>query len=486
MDYMKLLFLTSEIVPYSKTGGLADVSGALPEAISDLGHEVVVITPLYKNIDRERHGLQIEIPSLGVSMGWFMHSCAVWTAPVKENLSIYFIEHERFFGRDGLYDDGLHPYLDNLERFTFFSRAALEVSKVLPFKPDIIHVNDWQTAIVPILLKEAEGKHPVLSKAATVLTIHNLGYQGDFKSSDFPLTGLDWASFYRGGFEYYGRTNLLKAGIYNADRITTVSPSYANEIKTHEGGFGLDGVLRDRAHALKGILNGVDYSEWSPENDPYIASKYTVHDMKGKADCKLALQERLGLEKNPDIPFLGVISRLVYQKGMDILSQIVFKLLEEHLQIVVLGSGDSYLEHVFGTVPKYYPKKFSSYVSFNNELAHQIEAGCDFFLMPSRYEPCGLNQMYSLKYGTLPIVRNTGGLADTVENLNTASGTGTGFKFNDLTPDALYNTIKWALGIWWDRPDLIHKMRLNAMKQDYSWSKNAREYMNLYKEIMKK
>ncbi|MBN1232104.1 MAG: glycogen synthase GlgA [Candidatus Coatesbacteria bacterium] len=481
---MKIIFTTSEIYPFSKTGGLADVSFSLPKALSSLDNEIMIISPLYKCIDRKKNRLKIVIPILEIPMGWFKHFCSVWTsATPRKNLKIFFIEHERFYGRNGLYGESDYSYGDNLERFAMLSRASLEIAKFYKFVPDIIHSNDWQTALVPVFLRELEKTNPFFKKTKTLLTIHNMGYQGDFPVREFPLTGLYWDAFYRRSFEFYGKLNFLKAGLYNADKISTVSPSYAREILTYEGGWSLDGVLRDRKQDLVGILNGVDYSIWNPATDKLIPFNYDVNDIENKMKCKLELQKRTGLPQSEQIPLFGVISRFAYQKGIDVLAQVIPKLLLENIQFIILGDGDSYLEHIFGILPRHYPEKCASYIGYNNELSHMIEAGADFFIMPSRYEPCGLNQMYSLKYGTLPVVRKAGGLADTVENLDVYTGKGNGFVFNDLSQESLLNTIKWAYNIWRERPDFISKMRRAAMECDFSWKKSAISYMNLFKEM---
>jgi len=483
---LKIAFIASECVPYAKTGGLADVVGALPGALQALGHEVIVIMPLYGRIDRQRFNIKPAIQSMGVWMGDTEEWCAVWKAEHPAGVPIYFIEFDKYFAREGLYHDtNFNDYLDNPRRFAFLSRAGLQLCRDLPFKPDIIHVHDWQTALAAAYLKIWHWNDPVLGQAASLLTIHNIGYQGKYPANHYSYLGLQWQNFSDRKFEDHGSINFLKGGIHYADMVNTVSPTYARETRTPEMGHGLAMYLNDKGSRYTGILNGVDYSKWDPAIDTLIPQTYTPEDISGKRVCKSALQECLDLEPDERVPLFGVISRFAEQKGLDLLAEVIEGILAEmRVQFAILGSGDKALEAYFGNLPARYPGRVGSYIGYNNELAHWIEAGADFFVMPSRYEPCGLNQIYSLKYGTLPIVRATGGLEDTVEQYNEFTGEGTGFKFWEISSHALYYTIGWAVSTWYDRPQHYAKMQQKAMAQRFSWEDSARQYEQMYLEIV--
>jgi starch synthase len=399
----------------------------------------------------------------------------------SSDVPVYFLEHHGYFDRPYPYGPPGHAYPDNLERFTFLSRGALELVKALGFVPDVVHANDWQTALVPVYVNTVEWARP-LHGSATVYTIHNLAYQGAFEPGAMFVTGLGRAHFHAGEFEHFGKMNLTKAGIRHATMLSTVSPTYAREIQTPAYGFGLDGELAARGGDLRGILNGIDVEEWNPMRDPHLAAPFDADDLSGKAACKAALQAELGLPVRADVPIFGVVGRLTAQKGVDVLAHALDRLLAWDLQLVLLGSGDPEAEHFFAVAAAHRRDRFRAHIGFDDGLAHRIEAGSDFFLMPSRFEPCGLNQMYSLRYGTLPIVRATGGLVDTVANYDEATGGGTGFVFHDLTPDAVVGTVGWALSTYFDRPDHIVAMRRRAMAQDFSWERAAAEYETLYLE----
>ena len=482
---MKILMIASEAVPYAKTGGLADVAGVLPKFLARLGHDVRVVIPLYGAIDRWKYRLTPIPGALGVWMGalgelW----CGVREARLpNSDVPIYFIEYERFFARQGLYNepDG-QGFLDNDNRFVFLSRAALQLCKKIGFSPDVVHCNDWHTAAVPVFLNTVYASDPTFRHTASLLTIHNMGYQGRYYSGLMDVLDIGWQHFNHLELEWQGQVNLLKGGIYHATLFNAVSHGYAAEILTPEFGHGLEGVVADRRDALRGVINGIDYDEWNPAHDAYITAPYQRDDMSGKAVCKQALQNEFHLEPRPDLPLFGLVARLVDQKGIRLLAEVFETLMAFELQMVVLGSGEAWAQNFFNEMAARYPGKFACYIGYHNGLAHRIEAGSDFFLMPSVFEPCGLNQLYSLRYGTLPIVHAVGGLNDTVENFDEYRHSGTGFKYQDQTPQALINTVGWALSTWYHRPDDIAGLRYRAMSQDFTWQASAEQYVDLYRE----
>lgn len=484
---MKILMVASEAVPFAKTGGLADVAGVLPKFLKALGHDVRVVMPLYGCIDQWKYRLSPLPGPLGVWMGimgelW----CGVRESKLpNSDVPIYFIEYDRYFARQQLYNqpDG-SGFLDNDNRFVFLSRAALQLCKKLHFTPDIIHCNDWHTAAVPIFLNTAYANDNTLRNTASLLTIHNMEYQGRFYSGLMNVLDIGWEHFNHLELEWQGQVNLLKGGIYHSTLFNAVSHGYAREILTPQFGHGLEGVVQDRKDALRGVLNGIDYDEWNPATDPYLTAPYDVPHMEGKAVCKHALQEEMGLETRRDIPLFGLVARLVDQKGIRLLAQIFNDIMRLDLQIALLGSGEAWAHNFFNQMAQKYPGKFACYIGYSNPLAHRIEAGSDFFLMPSVFEPCGLNQLYSLRYGSLPIVHAVGGLNDTVENFDEYRHTGTGFKYNDQTPDALYNTIGWALSTWYHRQNDIIAMRARAMEKRFSWQESANQYTDIYREAI--
>ena len=493
---MKILMVSSEAVPYAKTGGLADMVSALSISLAKLGHDVKIVIPRYYPIDRS--DLTLLPGALGVPTGRGEEWSAVYTAsmpetaalPEKNSVEVFFIDHEIFFGRDGIYGTPSEPdFLDNARRFAFFCRAAFQLCRKIGWYPDIVHAHDWPAALAPVFLKFAErvpGSAGGFEKTASVLTVHNLGYQGIYSKDNFDYTGLGWDVFYNAGFEDWNMLNMLKAGLYSADRLNTVSPNYAGETKLQAHGFRLDGVLRFRGDDYSGILNGIDNRVWNPKIDSLIPQRYSDSDMAGKAAAKQALQKRFRLPEDPEVPVIGMITRLVEQKGVGELFGPTYGSAwsfcrDMNLQFVLIGTGEAWCEHEIRNLSSRL-SNFSAQIGYSEELSHLIEAGSDFFLMPSRYEPCGLNQMYSLAYGTLPIVHKTGGLADTVENYDENKGTGTGFMFDDLNPSAIYNTVGWAVWAWYNRPDHIRVMRQNAMRCDFSWEKSAKKYVALYEE----
>jgi starch synthase len=484
MPPLKVLFIASEVAPFRKTGGLADVAGALPKALKERGIDVRVVMPLYGGVrwgDLERLDGALNIPMYfgaaraGVRLGRLPGS----------DVPIYFLEYNRFFDRPYLYGPSGQAYPDNLERFALFSRGAIELCKGLGFMPDVVHANDWQAALAPVYLNTVEWAQP-MHASASVFTIHNLAYQGNFDRGAMFITGLGAGHLHPGEFEHLGDLNLMKGALVHATLLSTVSPTYAEEIQTAEYGVGLDSVLTARRADLRGILNGIDFTEWNPLADAHIAQPFSRDDLSGKSVCKDRLQREVGLPVRPDRPLFGVIGRLTSQKGFDVLAHALEELLAWDLQVVLLGSGDPEAERYFSALAYQRGDKFRAYVGFDDGLAHRIEAGCDFFIMPSRFEPCGLNQMYSQRYGTLPVVRATGGLKDTVENYDEATGGGTGFVFRDLTVAGLANTVGWALSTYFNRPDHIRQMRQTAMSRDWSWQRAAGEYEELYLEAYRR
>ena len=485
---LKILICASEAVPYAKTGGLADVAGVLPKELAKLGHDVRLVIPRYYVIDKETYGLKSIPDGMGTPLGTLGE---VWCGVLEGKLPgtdipVYFIEHEGYFGRSGIYNDEAGKgFMDNDNRFAFFSKACLQLCKKIDFYPDIINANDWQTAAIPIFLNTVY-KHDKLGQAASILTIHNMEHQGAFYEGLMDVLGIGWEHFNFLELEFNNQVNLLKGGIYHTTMISTVSEGYAREIQTPEYGWDLDGVIRERADDLRGILNGCDYEEWNPEKDKFIVKNYSQKDMSGKIECKRDLQKTLGLPVKDDIPVFGVVTRFAKQKGVDVLAEALYGLLGFDAQFAILGSGEVWAHFYFGGANALYPDKIGTYIGYSNELAHKIEAGADFFIMPSRFEPCGLNQMYSLSYGTLPIVRATGGLEDTVENFNEKTWEGTGFKFYDLTSEALYNTIGWAVYTYYNNRHAFDRLRENAMKKRFTWEDSAKKYVDMYQTAIER
>jgi starch synthase len=485
---LRIAFLASEAVPFVKSGGLADVVGALPKVLRRRGHEVIVILPKYRAVDFGRFRRRRALSPLGVWMGTEEEWCAADVVSLS-GVRFYFIESEKYFSRGGLYhDEEMRDYGDNGRRFGFFTRAALQLCRDLGFKPDIVHAHDWQTALAPAYLKIWHWQDPVLKDTASVLTIHNIAHQGKYPAADYDYLGLNPANFTPQIFEDFGTVNFLKGGIYFADVVTTVSPSYRDETLGEVGGNGLGPVLAARGDDYVGIVNGVDYREWNPDHDRLIPARFGPRRLAAKATCKAALQARLHLDVDADIPLIGVVGRFAEQKGLDLLAACIERVLATmRVQFAILGAGEKGLEWFFGPLPARYPGRVGSYIGYHEELAHWIEAGADFFLMPSRFEPCGLNQIYALKYGTLPIVRATGGLNDTVRQYDPRrGGQGTGFKFNDPTADAVYGTIGWAVATWYDRPKHIARMIRRAMAEDFSWENSAARYEMVYDRALAK
>ena len=475
---LRVLLAASESVPFSKTGGLGDVVGALPDALAAIGLEVAVVLPRY--LGTKLTNPKTLVPSLTVSLGKRCHFPRIVEETGRGPVRWLFVDYPPFFARDSLYvaGDG-KDYPDNPERFGLFSRCVLEIAKTI-FPPDVIHCHDWQSALVPVLLRTDFRGDPPLKNIPVVFTIHNMGYQGLFDPDALSRIGLGWEEFNMERLEFYGQVNFLKGALIYSDWITTVSQKYSQEIQTTEYGFGLDGVLRHRADRVRGILNGVDYSEWDPSRDSYIAAHYSAADLGGKKKCKKDLLQQFGLpEADVRAPLLGIVSRFTRQKGADLIAEVADRLLTDNLRLVALGTGEPEYEQLFRDLALRYPGKVAVRIAYDNKLAHKIEGGADIFLMPSRYEPCGLNQIYSLRYGTVPVVRATGGLDDTIEEYAPQTGEGTGFKFTEYSGGALLEAMGRALAVY-AQPERWKQLMQNGMQKDFSWQSSAREYARLY------
>lgn len=488
---MNIVWVTSEATPYAKTGGLADVSSALPISLAERGHKVSVIMPYYPQMMKELTAkTTIKKELLGVPFGFSEEWAQLREHKVNENLTFYFIEYNLYFDRPSLYDYKGTEYGDNASRFIFFSRAAMQAILALDLHPDILHTNDWTSALCAVYLKTPlYWNFENFKNCKSVITIHNIGYQGVFNKNNLFLSGLGWEYFNQTCLEYHDQLNFMKAGIMTADMVNAVSPTYAKEILTSEYGFTLDPVLQhvNWRGKLRGIINGIDDKEWDPANDKFLPEKYDKDNMEGKKASKEALQRELGLPVKPDVPIFGIVSRLASQKGIDVFGNAIEDLLiNDDIQVAILGTGDKALEAQLSYLNGKYPEKFSVYLGFSNKLSHLLEAGSDFFVMPSRYEPCGLNQMYSMRYGTVPVVRSTGGLEDTVINYDAKTlDKSTGFKFNILSEESLRNTFRWAAGIYKNEPENFKKIVYNGMATDFSWGRTASEYEAMYADASK-
>ncbi len=478
---MRVLFVSSEVAPFSKTGGLADVSGALPAAVARAGAEVRVVTPLYRSV-REGDWELRPAGEVGISRGDAGERCFVWEARLPEDgPPVWFVDDPPSFDRPGLYGEAGRDYPDNLRRFVRFCAAAMEWATTSGWVPDVVHCNDWQTALIPVYARTVAGS--AWEGVGTVLTVHNLAYQGLFPAHQFALLGLPGHLYAPEYLEFWGQVNLLKGGLVFADVLSTVSETYAREIQTPELGCGLDGVLRRRAHDLYGILNGVDYSVWDPRHDRYIPARYGPEDLSGKAVCKAALQREVGLREQPGVPLFGMVSRLVEQKGVDLVAACLDRFPAAGAQLVVLGTGDPAYEEQLRRAGERHPGWVAVRLGFDERLAHWIEAGCDAFLMPSRYEPSGLNQLYSLRYGTVPVVRRTGGLADSVVDATPEAldrDEANGFVFDAYSPEAFWGAVQRALAAYRD-PVTWGKLVRAGMAADFSWDRAARRYVELYR-----
>jgi starch synthase len=481
---MRVLLASSEVFPFAKTGGLADVAGALPKALQKLGVDVRVIMPKYKGIEEK------EFP---ITYGGLRISCPISQQIVDAEIAetryngipVYLVEKDEYYYRDNLYSTQDGDYIDNAERFIFFSKAIIEATKVTGFVPHIIHCNDWETALVPVFLKALHRQDPLLARIATLLTIHNLGYQGLFWHLDWHLLNLPWEYFTPSSLEFYGKINFLKGGIVFADVLNAVSRKYSEEIQTPEFGSGLDGILRTRKDDLYGIVNGIDYDDWNPQKDPCIPAPFDADHLDKKAASKAELQRAFGLPVDDGIPVISSISRLADQKGFDLVSQGFEKLLSHNIQYILLGTGERKYHELFTELALKHPRALSAKITYDNRLAHLIEAGSDMFLMPSRYEPCGLNQLYSLKYGTVPVVRAVGGLDDTICDDPSKPEEQTGFKFDDYSVEAMLAALERALTAYRSRKAWLSLMK-RCMAQDFSWEKSAEAYKALYERAIQR
>lgn len=462
MAKLKVLLASSEVVPFAKTGGLADVAGSLPIALEEIGADVRVIMPKYASVKVKGDSTKI-----------------------GKHIKVYFVENDEYFNRKELYGDKFGDYKDNLDRFVFFSRQILERCKKEGFAPDIIHCNDWQTALVPVYLNTVYKYDDFFANTKTLFTVHNLAYQGLFPKEEYSKIGLDWSMFSIDCFEYYDKVNLMKAGLVFANAISTVSQTYAKEILTQEFGCGLEGVLKTRENSLFGIVNGIDYDLWSPEKDTKIFKNYSIDTLQDKFTNKEMLQKEMGIKVDRNIPLFGMITRLADQKGADFVADIIDKMLNMKTQFILLGTGDNKYHVIFERIAKKYPASASISLKFDAVLAQKIYAASDMFLIPSRYEPCGLSQMISFKYGTIPIVRQTGGLKDTVQEFDPRTGKGTGFTFIEPRSEDLFSAVKKSLMVYKDKPLWMSLVKY-VMSLDYSWEASAKEYIKLYKKIIKK
>lgn len=480
---MKVLIASSELHPYSKTGGLADMVAALAKALAAKDVQVGVVTPLYRGIQEKFPGIEPFDYGLEVPLGSERASAQVRTLKLSDRLTVYFIDHPGFYQRASLYQENGADFVDNSRRFIFFSKCVTHLARYLTWQPEIVHVHDWQAGLVPLMILDQRMREGWGSTPRTCLTIHNLAYQGVFPKTHYAWTNLPLDYFHIHGLEFYGQMNCLKAGISYADMITTVSPRYAREITTEAYGCGLDAALRKRQDRLIGILNGVDYEEWNTQNNPFIEHPYSFRKLAGKAEEKRALQEELSLPVDPTIPLFGTITRLADQKGIDIKLGALEEMLASRMQFVLLGSGSPEFEKAYRKLGERYPDKTAIRIGFDVGLSHRIEAACDFYLMPSRFEPCGLNQMYSLRYGTIPIVRRTGGLDDSVVDPADDPELADGIKFSEYSVRALSKAIRKALVIYDDKRVMRHFLK-NAMTADFSWERTSLDYLRLYRQIM--
>jgi starch synthase len=479
-----IVMIASEAVGFAKTGGLADVAGALPVALGKLGHRVTIVLPRYRGIAISGKPV---VDRLTVQLGGEAHTVSIYERELGANARAWLVDEPALFDRDGgLYNVDGHDYPDNPRRFALLTRAALEGARAAGLTPDVVHSHDWQGGLAPLYLKTRFAHDPVLGGVPSVFTIHNMAYQGRCDPSWIPQLDLGWDLFRPEALEFWHQVSLLKAGVVFADKVTTVSPRYAQEILTPEFGEGFEGVLAGRRGDLVGIVNGIDDDVWNPATDPKIPQPYSADDLSGKQAAKRALLQAYGLPSHDDalaVPVIGMVSRMVDQKGLDLIQQIAADLPHLGARIVILGTGEPRYEEMWRALTAAYPDRISAKVGFDEDLSHLLEAGADLFLMPSRFEPCGLNQMYSQRYGTLPLVRATGGLDDTVENYDPYRESGTGFKFWEASGLALLNTLRWALQVY-AAPEVWRRLQRDAMQRDFSWTRSARDYAALYGQLV--
>jgi starch synthase len=485
---LRILLVASEVEPFAKTGGLADVAGALPRALQALGHDVRVLMPKYPGVEHHSSELGTAVSAIQIPIADRVVEGALLRGRSPEGVPVYFLANDQYYARDNLYGTGDGDYWDNCERFVFFCRGGLEAIAALsegpePWSPQIIHANDWETGLLPVYLRTLYRDHPALRGIGTLFTVHNLAFQGVFWHYDMPLTGLGWDLFTPAGIEFYGKINFLKGGLVFSDILTTVSRTYAVEIRTAEFGAGLEGVLEERSQDLHGVVNGIDYEVWNPATDGAIPKPYSVDAPEGKAACREGLRRELGLGGGPG-PLVGMVTRLTPQKGIDLLVEALPDLLAQGCQLAVLGSGQSQFEERLGAEAEARPEQVAVRIGYDDDLARRIYAGSDCFLMPSRYEPCGLGQLIALRYGSVPIVRRTGGLADTVKEFDPARRTGTGFTFEAYSPAALAEAVRRAASAH-GHPAAWNALMRNAMAEDFSWNASAREYVTLYRKAVR-
>lgn len=482
-DNLKVLFVSVEVTPFAKTGGLADVAGSLPKSLVSMGYDVRIAMPRYQQIDADMK----YVTDFPIDISYRQATCIVREGAIdfKDNVKdakvpVYFLDNHHYFNREGIY-----CYSDDADRFAFFCRAVLDMLPKIGFKPDIIHCNDWHTGPVCMLLNEKYKRYPFYKNIKTIFTVHNLEYQGNFPKDVLGLIGMTDEIFIPEKVEFYGMFSFMKAGLVYTDIISTVSETYAKEIQTVQYGEKLEGLLKGRSKDLYGIVNGIDYDVFNPETDPRIYKNYNVETFKLKTENKYALQKEMGLPKK-DVPVIGLISRLTGQKGLNLIMDEFDEMMKEDMQFILLGAGDEYYETGFKKIQEKYPDKVGVYIGFNAPLAQRIYAGSDLFLMPSRFEPCGLGQLFSLRYGTIPIVRSTGGLAETVFDVEEDNKNGNGFSYKDFSSKDMLNTIKRAIKFYNQKPKEWEKVIKRAMTTDYSWDKSASKYSELYGKLMKK
>jgi starch synthase len=474
------------VVPFAKTGGLADVSGALPRAIKVQGHDVRVVMPKYKVVNNQKFGLKTLVKSLAIPIGEEIAIVSILQGELERGISVYFVDYKPYFEREELYGTPEGAYEDNAERFILFSRAVLEAIKAIGFQPNVIHCNDWQTGLIPVYLKTLCKNDPFFQRVATILTIHNIAYQGIFPKRALNLASLGEEEFTPEKLEFYGQVSFLKGGLVYADVLNTVSVTYSKEIQSSpEFGYGLEGVVAHRSQDVYGILNGIDYDEWNSAKDEMIPVNYTLEEIDKKRECKRALLEENNLPVNLNRPFVGMISRLTRQKGLDIIGEAIDEIMDLDLYFILLGTGEEEYHRLFSQIGKKYSRKVAIHIVFDNQLSHRIYAGCDLFLMPSRYEPCGLGQLISLAYGTAPIVNPTGGLADTIEEFEPETGKGNGFILREYSASALVSALKRAISVYTRKEDWQRLVR-NMMEANYSWAASTKEYLKLYQRAIDK
>ncbi len=481
---MEIVFVASEMTPFAQTGGLADVVGSLPHEIAKLGHSVSVFLPKYKTVSEDKYSLEVLINSLNIPVGTEVETGKLWGGKAGD-VNVFFIDESYFFDRDGLYGTPLGDYPDNDYRFIFFQRAVIESLKRIKLKPDILHCHDWQAGLIPVYLKTLYRSDPFFKQTKTIFTIHNLAYQGNFPPDSISTTGLSWEEFRFDRIEFYGKISFLKGGLTYSDVLTTVSERYAEEIQTKAFGCGMEGVLSYRKNDLHGILNGIDTNDWDPEHDPSLIQNFTANSLEKKTANKLALQKETKLPQDAKAPLFGFVGRLASQKGIDILEPLLQEISHAGWQLVLLGTGEEEYQERFRRAAQKYPRALAVYLKFDSKLARRIYAGIDIFLMASQFEPCGLGQMYSLRYGAAPLAREVGGLADTVHEFNPTTGEGNGFTFLEYTSEALFAKMKQTVSLY-QEPKKWARLIKNGMACDFSWARSAKQYIEIYEHAEKK